>query len=381
MKKIFQPKSLTLQWHITERCNWRCKHCYQENYETPEMNLEQMEKFLAQFIALVKKWNLPKNRVIMYLTGGEPFIRNDFLSFLKIVNKYSDSFRWTVLSNGSLLTEGIAESLKKLGITNFQLSLEGLEKTNDEIRGYGSFQKILRAIKILDQAKIPIRVSLTLCKQNYKEIRELALQLAPLGVARLAVRRIASFGSRGNQLNKLVLEPLELRNVYQEIEKTNIELKEKKYALKVSGGCENAVFNDEISSPDLMSYEKCGVIEGNIITLLPDGDVLICRRFPMKIGNVLTEHLEEIYYSPLYESFRGENEDVPLECYPCPNQKSCSGGAKCVTYALTGKTTPDVQCWKLFESLKESTVYLKHHNWFKKFLLLLKMLKSSNFPR
>jgi radical SAM protein with 4Fe4S-binding SPASM domain len=374
MKKKFQPKSLTLQWHITERCNWRCKHCYQENYETPEMNLGQMEEILIKFVALVKKWKLPKKSIWMYLTGGEPFIRNDFLPFLEIVNKYSDSFRWTILSNGSLLTEDIARKLKGLGITNFQLSLEGTEKTNDEIRGKGSFQKNIRAIKILVEARIPVRISFTLSKQNYKEIRELALQIAPLGVSRLAIRRIAPFGSGEKQLRKLVLEPLGLRNVYQEIERINMELKEKKYSLKVSGGCENAVFNDDISSPDLMSFGKCGVTEGNVITLLPDGDVLICRRFPIKIGNVLKKPLEEIYYSPLYEDFRGENEDVPLECYPCPIQKSCSGGAKCVTYALTGKTTPDVQCWKLFNSLKESTAYVKHQNWLKKFLLFLRYL-------
>jgi radical SAM protein with 4Fe4S-binding SPASM domain len=342
------------------------------------MNLGQMEKVLVQFIDLVKKWKLPKNRTAIYFTGGEPFIRNDFQSFLEIANKYSDSFCWNILSNGSLLTEGIAKKLKELGITNFQISLEGIEKTNDEIRGYGSFQKILRAIQILDGTKIPIRISLTLSKQNYKEIRELAFQLAPLGVSWLAARRIAPFGSKGNQLQKLVLEPQELRNAYQEIEKINKELKEKRYMLKVLGGCENAVFNDDILSPDLMSYGGCAVNEGRITTLLPNGDVLICRRFPIKIGNVLEKPLEEIYYSPLYENFRGENEDVPLECYPCPIKKSCSGGAKCVTYALTGKTAPDIQCWKLFDILKESTVYVKRQNLIKKIILLFKIFKSSN---
>jgi radical SAM protein with 4Fe4S-binding SPASM domain len=342
------------------------------------MNLGQMEDVLAQFVALVKKWKLPKNHAAIYFTGGEPFMRNDFPFFLEIINKYSDSFLWNILSNGSFLTEDIAQKLKKIRITNFQISLEGMEKTNDEIRGYGSFQKILRAIKILEQSKIPIRISLTLSRQNYKEIRELALQLAPLGVSWLAARRIAPFGSTGNQMQKFVLEPQELRNTYQEIEKINKELKEKRHTLKVMGGCENAVFNDDISSPDLMNYGKCAVNEGGIITLLPDGDALICRRFPIKIGNVLEKSLEEIYYSPLYENFRGENEDIPLECYPCPIRKSCLGGAKCVTYAMTGKTAPDVQCWKLFDSLKESTVYVKRQNWFRKFFLLLKIFRSSN---
>lgn len=377
MKKIFQPNSITLQWHITERCNWRCKHCYQENYDTPELNLQQMKEILDQYVALIKKWQLPKKRATLYLTGGEPFLRDDFLPFLEMVRKRSVNFRWTILSNGSLLTEDIAKKLKELEPANFQISLEGLEKTNDKIRGRGSFQKIIRAIELLDKAKVPIRISFTLSRQNYKEIKELAFQLASLGVSWLAVRRIVPFGSGGENLKNLVLEPQELRDTYREIEKINNELKQKKFSLRVLGGCENAVFNDEISSCELMSYGQCGIIGGRILALMPNGDVLICRRFPIKIGNILEESLEKIYYSPLYESYRGENEDVPLECYPCPIRESCSGGAKCVTYALTKKTAPDVQCWKLFESLDESVSYIRYQNWFRKFTLFLKNFRRN----
>lgn len=379
MKKMFQPKFISLQWHITERCNWRCKHCYQENYSTPELDIEEMEKILIQFVALIKKWKLPRRSALLPIMGGEPLLRKDFFSFLEIVKKYSDYFYWTVASNGSLLTEDIAKRLKALGISYLQVSLEGTEEINDEVRGKGSFQKAIEAIRLLNLAKIPIRVSLTISKQNFSEMRKLAHLLVPLGVSWLGVRRIVPFGSKGDQLENLVLEPQELRHLYREIEEVNKELREKKYGLKVLGGCENAIFNDEISSPGLMTHANCGVIGGKILTLMPDGDVLICRRLPIKIGNVLKKSLEEIYYSPLYENLRGENDDIPLECYPCPNVKSCLGGAKCVTYALTGKTAPDVQCWKLFRSLSESIPYIRHQNWFKKFVLFLKVLRSLSF--
>ena len=219
-------------------------------------------------------------------------------------------------------------------------------------------------------------MSLTLTKNNFQEIRELARLLAPLGVRWLGARRIAPFGLGGDQLKNLVLEPKELRNLYSEIENVNVELSEKKSILKVVGGCENSVFNDEISRRNFMSYGTCGVNEGRILTLMPDGNVLICRRFPIKIGNVLEKSLEEIYYSPLYENMRGENVDAPLECYPCPNVKSCLGGAKCIAYALTGKTAPDVQCWKLFENLEESVAYVKRQKLLKKLSLFLKIFKA-----
>ena len=375
-KDPFQPKSLILQWHITERCNWRCKHCYQERYNTPEMNLGKMEDVLNQYVALIKKWYLPRQAAKIQITGGEPFIREDFLQFLERVHEHSRFLNWTIMSNGSYLTRDIIKELKSLEINGFQVSIEGLEKTNDEIRGLGSFQKILKAIELLNQAKIIVKVSFTLTKKNYQEIKELAEILAPLNVKFLAVRRIAPFGLSGSQFKNFLLEPLELREVYRQIEEINRQMREKEYSLRVIGGCENAIFDDEISAPDLMGYERCAILDGRVIIVMPDGEALVCRRCPIKIGNLYEKSLEEIYYSQSYEFLRNKK-DVPIECYLCSNFSNCLGGAKCVTYALTGKTAPDVQCWKLFKNLEEAVNYVKSPGIIKKILLSLKNLKRT----
>lgn len=354
---LFQPKSLILQWHITERCNWRCKHCYQESYATPEMNLETLGEILNQYVNLVKKWQLPKNRARIQITGGEPFIRQDFFQFLGKVYKLSEYFHFVILSNGSLLTKENVKILKLFGINSFQVSLEGMEKTNDEIRGKGSFQKVLKAIEILTWAGIPTRVSVSLCKKNRPEIKELAKTLAPLGVKTIGARRIVPWGS-GVHFKNEVLEPHELRAFYKELEEINKTMIKNGYELRVMGGCENGVFNDEISVPGLMSFNHCGVVDGRILVILPNGDVLPCRRLPIKIGNLYEKSLEEIYYSPLYEDWRNQK-DLTKECRSCSNFGNCLGGAKCVTYAMTGKTAPDVQCWKLFNTLEEAINKIK----------------------
>lgn len=357
---LFTPRSLILQWHITERCNWRCKHCYQESYTTPEMDLEMLEKVLNQYVALVKKWQIPKNHARIQITGGEPMLRQDFFQFLGKVYKLSEYFHFTVMSNGSFLTKENAKILKLFGISGLQVSLEGLEKTNDEIRGEGSFKKILKAIEVLVWAGIPARVSITLSKKNRPEIKDLAKTLAPLGVKTIGARRIVPWGS-GVQFKDEVLEPCELRKFYKEVEEINKAMIKKGYELRIGGGCENGVFNDEISAPGLMSFNHCGVVDGRILVLLPNGDVLPCRRLPIKIGNIYEKSLEEIYYSPLYEAWRNQ-EDLTKECRSCSNFENCLGGAKCVTYAMTGKTAPDVQCWKLFNNLKEAVNKIKMPN-------------------
>lgn len=354
---LFKLKSLTLQWHITERCNWRCKHCYQESYTTPEMNLEMLGKVLNQYVDLVKKWQIPKNHATINITGGEPMIREDFFQFLGKIYKLSGYFRLGILSNGSFLTKENVKILKLLGVSSFQVSLEGMEKTNDEIRGRGSFKKILKAIEILVWAGIPAKVSVSLSKKNRPEMKKLAETLAPLGVETIGARRIVPWGS-GVRFKDEILEPHELRKLYKELEEINKTMIKNNYKLRVGGGCENGIFNDEISAAGLMTFRYCGVVDGRIIVLLPNGDVLPCRRLPVKIGNLYEKSLEEIYYSPLYEDWRNKN-DLTKECRLCSNFENCFGGAKCVTYAMTGKTAPDIQCWKLFNNLEEAINKIK----------------------
>lgn len=360
--KLFRPEHLAVQWHITDRCNWHCKHCYQERYLAPEMSLEKLQDILDQILMLLKKWRIPKSCAKIQITGGEPFLRQDFLRFLAKIHKASPFFhRLIIMSNGSLLTKEIVKILRLFEVTALQLSLEGMEKNNDEIRGEGTFQKTLGAAELLKWAGIQTIISLTLTKKNRQDIKPLAKLLASpkFNITRLGVRRIVPIGA-GEQLKELILEPEELRAAYKELEEINKIMLKNNLRLRVAGGCENAIFNDEISNPDIMSYNNCGITDGRIIVIMPNGDVLACRRLPIKIGSLNEKRLEEIYYSPIYEKLRnGSDLNTDSPCNKCSNFQNCFGGAKCVTYALTGKTTPDVQCWKLYNNLHEALNKIK----------------------
>ena len=80
----YQPKSFHLQWHITERCNLKCKHCYfDEKFLKNELSLNKLFVVLDDYINLLKKWKLPREASRISITGGEPLIRNDFFEFLE----------------------------------------------------------------------------------------------------------------------------------------------------------------------------------------------------------------------------------------------------------------------------------------------------------
>lgn len=106
---------------VTYRCNARCSMC--NRYKAPSKPEEEIS------IETIKK--LPK----MYftnITGGEPFIRTDLKDIVRELYKKSDRI---VISTNGFFTDRIVDLCKEFPQTGIRISIEGLEETNNEIRG------------------------------------------------------------------------------------------------------------------------------------------------------------------------------------------------------------------------------------------------------
>lgn len=345
------PKSFKMQWHITERCNFRCLHCYQDNYNEPDMPLDKVEEVLKEFVDLLLKWKIPRNRSYLTITGGEPFLYDNFYSFLGRVYKYSSYYQWAILSNGSLVNREAIKILKLFKISSYQISIEGLEKNNDKIRGSGNFKKAFEAINTLIKEGIDCIVSLTITKENVHDVIPLANLLAKLGVRVFWVRRLVPLG-QGIRLIETLLEPLELLEIYKKIEKTNQKFLKKGFITMIPPGCDNAFLWENTTA-----RECCAVMRGEAFTLLPSGDVLPCRRLPIKIGNIYENSFWEIYYSEKMKEIR-DLRNAPEFCIRnCEKFIKCLGGAKCVTYAYSRRMNiPDIQCPRAFSKLDKNLI-------------------------
>lgn len=90
-----------------------------------------------------------------YFTGGEPFLHPHIVDILQESLKYGQT---TVLSNGTLITEDISQTLAQVSRTSkhklaFRVSLESfIEEENDQIRGEGAFKRAIRGIQSLTHA-------------------------------------------------------------------------------------------------------------------------------------------------------------------------------------------------------------------------------------
>ena len=346
----YKPQSFHLQWHITERCNLKCKHCYfDEKFLKNELSLNQLFTVFDDYIRLLKKWEFPCEASRISITGGEPLVRDDFFEFLEKCHKNKEKSRYGILTNGILLDDEKIFKFKKLKIDYVQVSLEGMEKNNDEIRGKETFKKIVKAIKLLVKDKISTSISVTVTKQNLRDIPLLIKLAKDLKVNSLGLRRFIPIG-RGEQIKKLMLSPPETKELYLYILETNQKLADKRSKLRLNIGCEDGILAQE-------GYNSNTCVAGySSLTILPNGDVYPCRRLPIYVGNVLKQTLEEIFYKSSELIKLRNPENINIYCKNCPFFDKCKGGAKCVSYGYWKDSyiegpqfLPDPQCWKLFK--------------------------------
>ena len=162
----------SMQWHITDKCDQRCKHCYiyagKDKNCISELNLRTLVAILEDFIKSCYRLDRDPYLVI---TGGDPLLYEKIWDFLEIIKE--NKIQFGMLGNPFHLNYEIVKKLEYLGCVNFQMSLDGLKETHDSIRKSGSFDATLEALKYFKESKISTAIMTTVSKTNIKEIPEL----------------------------------------------------------------------------------------------------------------------------------------------------------------------------------------------------------------
>ena len=344
VNKWVKPRSFHLQWHITEKCNFKCKHCYTEGF-VKDLSTRELFMILRQYIDLIKIWELDKNKRArkISLSGGEPLLRKDFFKLLEEIHNNREMFSSVgVMSNGSTINDRVAKRLKDLGVSGVQISIDGLEGNNDKIRGKGNFRKAMNGVKKLVDNELPVGVSMTIHKGNVNDVEGLTSLCDSTGVKSFGVSRLVPIG-RGKDTR--MLEPLETKKFYEKIMELKGKWKDK--GVYLSTHCSDSLWFLEDKN-----HETHGCSAGyDSFSILPNGDVVPCRRFPVKVGNVLEKSLIDIWYTSDF-LWKLRNKGNISACKNCEFFKKCFGGARCVAYGyFQNPFAPDPQCWRLFNSL------------------------------
>lgn len=318
---------LVFQWHITSRCNRRCVHCYQEKYESSEMDFQKLLDIIEQYKELLLKLGRPGH---INVTGGEPFIRDDFMKLLHILSQNNEIFSFGILTNGTMIDRETARRLKELGTAFVQVSIEGNREIHDSIRGEGNLSDVLKALDYLSENDIKTLVSFTAFKDNYKSFPEVLKLCRKHKVFKLWTDRLVPFGGAEDIKGKC----LDINETMEYINIINRERTRKRFLRGNSGPIVETKRALQFITTRNMPY-KCSAGK-SIITILEDGSVLPCRRLPIVIGNVLETTLISIYEnSSLIRGINSQREP-PKGCERCSYYFLCGGGAKCISYAVSG---------------------------------------------
>ncbi len=316
-----------IQWHLTERCNLRCTHCYQEDRRREEMSLTEIQHVVDEIAEMMRDWKEAYGinfSTSFNITGGEAFLREDIFDILDaIVTRGFDIY---VLSNGTLITKERSSILASLEVKGVQVSMEGPEEIHDVIRGRGSFASALRGIRNLLEAQVKVSLNTTLSCINAGHFMGMVDLAASLGVQRLGFSRLVPSG-RGVVLLDKMLEKEAVKNLYSEI-----------LSLRPAGL--EIVTGDPVASQLASSvHEDAGVIPSggcaagvSGITILADGTLTPCRRLNIPIGNIRRDSLREVWAMSEVLGLLRNKASYKGKCATCKNWALCRG-CRAIAYA------------------------------------------------
>lgn len=315
--------------NVAHDCNLRCEYCFaaKGDFGTGRelMSLETAKKAID---FLIKNSGNRHNLEVDFF-GGEPLMNFDVVKQTvdyarSIEKKHNKNFRFTITTNGLLLTDDKIDYINK-EMSNVVLSLDGRKKINDKLRitpnNKGSYDFIIPNYQKLINSRANDKdyyVRGTFTKNNLDFTKDV-LHMYDLGFEQLSIEPVVSdpnlsYSLKEDDLNKVFDE-------YENLAKTIIEYRKN-----------NKYFNFFHFMIDL-DHGPCAIKRlrgcgcGNeYIAVTPNGDIYPCHQFvgmdKWKMGNLN----EDTFNYELKDYFSKTNIYTKPECKKCWAKFYCSGG-------------------------------------------------------
>ncbi len=291
------PKKLNGTVIVTYRCNAKCSMC--NRYKVPSLPEEEIT------VETIKK--LPE----MYftnITGGEPFIREDLKDIVRELYKKSERI---VISTNGVFTDRIVELCKEFPQIGIRISIEGLEQTNNEIRGLeDGFNKGYATLKTLvEMGMKDVGFGMTVQDKNAPDLVSLYDISDEMGMefATASLHNSFYFVESTNIIHDRLMVAENFENLINKLLDSNSP--KKWFRAYFNHGLINYIFSQKRLLPCDMSFDT--------FFIDPYGDVMPCNGTKEKevMGNLNSQSWDELWNSEQAEVVRSKVRSCDRNCW------------------------------------------------------------------
>ncbi len=347
----------TVELAITSKCNSRCKYC---SFFSSEGDVQQdlpKENWLTFFEEL-NRCGVMK----VVLQGGESFCRQDLPEIIQGI--VDNRMRYAILSNGTLINDETAAFLASTRRCEIvQISVDGAEASiHDSYRGEGTFIKAIKGIRLLQKYKVSVTVRVTIHRQNYNSLNEIAdFLLNEIGVQSFSTNAASHLGLCRRDVEKIQLTSAERslametllgldRKYKGRIQADAGPLAEAKQWLRM----EQAHRAGEDVLPEKGHLTGCGCVFSKI-SVRADGVMVPCLQMShVELGKINDDSLTSVWQQHSELKRLRERRQIPLtnfpQCRACEYNRYCTGNCPALAHTISGSIlgpSPDA-CLKNF---------------------------------
>ena len=294
---------LAMSLDVTNNCNFRCCHCYvKDTFKGQDKMMDiSVIKFL---IDQMHEYGVAS----LYLTGGEPFIRNDMMEIIEYAK--AKQLVLYIKSNASLINPLIIQGLKRCSVDDIQISVYGMNNHEYELvtgqEDSTLFDVVSENIKELIDAGINVKLRYVVLKENYRSCAHFVHYCKQLGLDKNSYFHAVDIHPTCDCMFfplKHAINAEELAEMMEQLYQEDPMYLKKIYHLP-------------------KEYNKCRVGK-NTIHICNDGRVFPCPGFMVEIGNIYQNSYHDIWENSKELNALRNLRAEEIDCSKCKDNDYC----------------------------------------------------------